>query len=274
MLDFIQGDKFMAIANYTYAPSVRAFGDYCKLPNTLRVDQLKDGDMVYAHAFYAKQLFELLRGVTKKIVLITHNGDTRVDESFYPIPDCIIKWYAQNVAVVNPIIESIPIGLENDRWFPEVRKKEKMEAMWILPKEKKNLVYMNYAINTNPSQRTKPYELLKDKPWVTTNMGANGVGFDEYLNNIYNHRFMICPEGNGIDTHRTWECLYVGTIPIEKRNINNQFYTDLPIVFIDDWEEVTEERLSKENRFKGRDTNWNFHKLLFKYWRNKITMPL
>ena len=272
MFDFIQGDKFQTVATYTYAPPVRAFGDYCKLPNTLNVGSLKEGDIVYTHTFYAKQLFELLRGVTKKIVLITHNADTHVDESFYPIPDCITKWYTQNVAVVNPIIESLPIGLENDRWFPEVRKKEKMDAVFNTPKgECRNLVYMNHSIATCPAKRTKVTELLTGKPWVTV---ENGVDFDTYLNGVYNHRFVICPEGNGIDTHRTWECLYMGTIPIEKKNINNQYYTDLPIVFVDDWEEVTEERLSKENRFADRVTNWNFHKLLFKYWRNKILNTL
>ena len=26
--------------------------------------------------------------------------------------------------------------------------------------------------------------------------------------------FIVCPEGNGIDTHRFWECLYLGLVPV------------------------------------------------------------
>ena len=93
--------------------------------------------------------------------------------------------------------------------------------------------------------------------------------FDEYLDNIYNHKFVFSPEGNGMDTHRTWECLYVGTIPIERRNLNNRFYTDLPICFVDNWEDLTEEFLESEFiRIKSVHGIWK--KLTFEYWKNKI----
>jgi len=81
--------------------------------------------------------------------------------------------------------------------------------------------------------------------------------------------FVISPQGNGLDTHRTWECLYVGSIPIEKRNLNNRFYTDLPICFIDEWEDLTEEFLLSEYE---RITSgiYDLDKLTFDYWKNKI----
>jgi hypothetical protein len=102
--------------------------------------------------------------------------------------------------------------------------------------------------------------------WVTV---ANKEPFDWYIDNIYHHPFVICPEGNGIDTHRTWECLYMGTVPIEKRNINNQFYTDLPIMFVDDWDEVTEDNLMKWLTISG-GKKWNMEKLNFDWWKKKI----
>jgi hypothetical protein len=80
---------------------------------------------------------------------------------------------------------------------------------------------------------------------------------------------VLCPEGNGMDTHRTWESLYLGAIPVERRNKNNRFYTDLPILFVDEWEEVTEEFLRK-NFWKIKLKEWNDKKLEFWYWKNKI----
>jgi hypothetical protein len=61
----------------------------------------------------------------------------------------------------------------------------------------------------------------------------------------------------------------MGTIPIEKRNINNSFYTDLPICFVNDWEEITEEFLNNEYEII-KNNNFNFDKLDFDYWRKKI----
>ena len=104
---------------------------------------------------------------------------------------------------------------------------------------------------------------------MTTETGVNGKGFENYINNVNSHLFVFSPRGNGIDTHRTWECLYMNTIPIEKRNINNQFYTDLPICFVNDWEEVTEDFLSKEY-IRIKTNECNLDKLNFEYWKTKI----
>ena len=33
----------------------------------------------------------------------------------------------------------------------------------------------------------------------------------EYLRTLGQHRFVLSPRGNGLDAHRTWEALMVGT---------------------------------------------------------------
>ena len=37
---------------------------------------------------------------------------------------------------------------------------------------------------------------------------------EEYERDLLTSNFVLCPEGNGIDTHRVWEALYSGSIPI------------------------------------------------------------
>ena len=268
MRDWIQGDKFVKMADYTYAPAIKSVSAYDGLENTLNVETLKDGDVVYTHSFYVKQLFEVLKDVDKKIVLITHNADVNIDSSFIA-PPCVVKWYAQNVNVIDPRIVSIPIGLENDRWFADVHKKEKMEVKLREPRIYKNLIYMNHNIATNPAKRLKPFQILNGKLWVTTDMRANGDNFDGYLDNIYNHKFVVCPEGNGIDTHRIWECLYMGTIPIVENNINNSFYHKLPILTVNNWESVSEDKLLLA--FVPLYICEKHKEMLtFEYWKNKI----
>ena len=137
------------------------------------------------------------------------------------------------------------------------------------PKQYRSLVYCNHNINTNPKHRQKPYDVLRGEKWATVHMGSNGQGFDNYIDNVYNHPFVICPEGNGIDTHRVWECLYMNTIPIVIRNINNSFYEDLPILFLNDWEELSEKLLHDAFMDMSRK-EWNMDKLTFEYWRHEI----
>lgn len=262
-MNFIQGNKFKLLADFVFAPpNDIPRGDYQYLINTLDRRLLKDGDIIYTHSYYAKQLFDIK--IDKKYKLITHNSDLNID---FPPPDNVLMWYTQNVNIKHDRIKSIPIGLENDCWYPE--KKTKLFEQLKSPKVYKNMLYVNHSVKTNPAKREGIYECFEGKAWATVERGMNGQNIGNYLDNVYNHPFVVCPEGNGMDTHRMWECLYLRTIPIEKRNINNQFYTDLPICFVDSWDEVTEKFLFDEFK-RMSEVKWNIDKLNFDYWKKLI----
>jgi hypothetical protein len=282
--DWLQGDRFKEIADFTYSPENKLPDDYDNLLNTFDLTLLNVCNIIYTHMGYVKQLFDVIRELDKKFIIITHSCDcsvesygirrpdgTRKTQNIYvfTIPNNVIKWYSKNVNVVDSRVESIPTGIENNRWFERVHKKEKMLEICKQPRKIRNIVYMNHNISTNPDERLLLYNLYRKKEWVTARNGKNGKDFDQYIDDIYNHKFVFCPGGNGLDSHRKWECLYVGTIPIEKRNLDNQFYQDLPICFVDRWEDITLEFLMTEFvRIKAG--TWNMDKLNFEYWKNKI----
>lgn len=262
------------MADFTFSLGKPMPGDVDNLPNTLDLSKLEDGSIVYTHSMYTRQLFDVIRHVDKRVIVITHNGDWNMDDS-YIIPECVDTWYAQNVDTYNPKVVSIPIGLENPWWFVAEHKKDKMLAMMKKPKQIRNLVYVNHSRFTKPRPRIAAYQWFQGWQWATCKEGVNGHEFDDYLDNLFNHHFMCCPEGNGIDTHRTWEALYMGTIPIEIRNANNRFYADLPICFVDRWEECTLSFLERElDRINKLSWNiggkWNMDKLQMHYWKNLI----
>ena len=166
-------------------------------------------------------------------------------------------------------LESLPIGLENSEWFPEINKLKKIQLKREFKKNKNKLLYINHNIQTNPKERLLPYKIFENSNFATVVYGKNGNDFDSYLEDISSHKFVLSPEGNGTDTHRTWECLYLGSIPIEKRNINNSFYQDLPICFVDDWSDINEKFLNDEyDRISNQ--NFDLSKLNFEYWKEKI----
>lgn len=215
---------------------------------------------------------------THDFVLVSHNSDGNItdnpirhfDADVRKIPKNLKRWFGQNLNYESDIIESLPIGLENSQWFPETRKIEKLFNINSTPKNIKNLVYLNLNILNNPGVRQPIYDMLNDKPYVTTQYGRNGLGYDEYLDNLYNHKFMICPEGNGIDVHQPWESLYVNTIPIQRKNINNKNWRDLPICWVDEWEQVTDENFLTSEHKRITETKYDLSKLDFDFWKNKI----
>jgi hypothetical protein len=139
-----------------------------------------------------------------------------------------------------------------------------------MPFDKKYLCYMNFNISTYRQERQGVYDIFKNKDWVfKQSQLITNEGHIDYLKSMRNSKFTLCPRGNGIDTHRLFEALYVGSIPIVKKHVIHKGLEDLPILFIDSWDEVTQEFL--ETKYEEMiEREWNFEKLKFSWWRNLI----
>lgn len=261
----ISGQDFIKMANIIFCPLQDNI--YCNY-NVDVVNDINNTDkpIIYCHISFIPQLFDLLKSVEKKVILISHNSDHNTPG--IEIPNCIIKWYSQNVTINDSRVESLPIGIENDVWFPEIGKRNKIIEKLKETKTYVNLLYVNHDIHTNIKERKEPYDIFKNQ-WTTLKSYKNGQNFDEYINDIYRHKFVICPNGNGIDTHRLWETLYLKSIPIVKRSVNTLFYTDLPILFVNEWCEINEGYLLCQYD-RIINTKWDLSKLDIEYWKNKI----
>jgi hypothetical protein len=99
-------------------------------------------------------------------------------------------------------------------------------------------------MSTNVAKRTECFNAIK--PLGIT--WSNNLPYKEYLMELKRHKFAICPEGNGIDTHRFWECLYMNVIPICKKNTLTEYYGKFfPIVLLNEWEELDVSKLKHSN---------------------------
>ena len=209
--DVLQGEKFQKLADNT--------------------------TIFYRHTHNVNDFFKTI-DFSHDFVLISHNSDGKItnipgktaaghlltngkspDADVINIPKNLKKWYAQNVTYESELIVPIPIGLENYYNFPRLNKINKLFSIRNIKKNIKNLVYLNCNINNNPKERQQVYDILKETDYTTVVYGKNGINYDNYLYNLYNHCFMICVPGNGPDVHSFWECLYAGTIPIQKKSI-------------------------------------------------------
>ena len=187
-------------------------------------------------------------------------------------------WFATNIEHEDPKLIPIPIGITNytqeSHLHPiygnlQIMAQAAAEPRPILQK----ILYVNFAPDTYAVERRPLLERLsrgENSSWVTIGKIENSMeGRMQFLRDIRAHEFVACPRGNGIDTHRTWETLYMGSIPVVQRCTAMNAYADLPICFIDDWSEVTPDFLAAEGSRIGK-LNWNMDKTKLSYWVQKV----
>ena len=92
----------------------------------------------------------------------------------------------------------------------------------------------------------------------------------EYFEALPTYKFVISPEGNGIDCHRHYESLLAGSIPIIEHNpLTEEKYKGCPVLFTVDYSEITEEYLiSKYN--KMLNTTYDFSRLFLSNYSESI----
>lgn len=136
--------------------------------------------------------------------------------------------------------------------------------------KKENLLYMNFSINNFPMERQLVWDIFCNLNWVKKGeINSNIDGRKKFLRDIKSSKFVLCPRGNGIDTHRLWETLYMGSIPIVRYENAHHLFTDLPILFIEDWSQINIDFLnSKYDEIINKE--WNIEKLKLSYWKNFI----
>ncbi len=228
------------------------------------------------NVFYSNQPFLWRGGVQKlpdhdvTLIISGHSDYPIVDDIACRYPDA--AWFSVNTQT--PRVHGLPLGITNNTQesglHPIYGNVDMMVDIASVPRSVQNLVYMNVSVGTYPAEREGLWTMMKDKPWVTCETPENTMeGRRRFLQNARNHSFVLCPRGNGIDTHRLWETLYMGSIPIVRNDIAHSGWTDLPILFVDSWDEVTEERLEKERK-RIESTEWNMEKLLIGYWIERI----
>ena len=181
-----------------------------------------------------------------KFILITHNSDINIVDNptnqQIANNENLIKWYAQNLCFEHEKLYFLPIGIANSQWNHGTQFFQFYESNLSNNFVKKNKVYFNFQICTNPNKRQPCYDSLISKLQFLPNT-------DPYTNvaRLAEYEYCICPEGNGMDTHRFWEALYLKCIPIVIRNpmidIIKKQKSHLPMIILSSWDDFDVEKL-------------------------------
>jgi hypothetical protein len=133
----------------------------------------------------------------------------------------------------NKMIFTLPIGLENARYESNGRVSLYSKKLHY---QKLNSVLVGPFGNTH-IERSQLNSLESDQFLCCV---KERVSTPRHLSNIDLHNFVACPRGNGVDTHRVWESLYRGSIPVLVRNSWSESLKNFgfPVKIINDWGEI------------------------------------
>jgi hypothetical protein len=93
---------------------------------------------------------------------------------------------------------------------------------------------MNDALGKSPSR------LVYNRMPQQGNSDVDGMNKNvkKYFETVTSCQFAIAPHGNGQDTHRIWEILNLGTVPVVLTSHLDLLYSNFPIVIIDEVKEL------------------------------------
>tara|TARA_Y100001958_G_C21248719_1_gene581933 strand:- start:18230 stop:19240 length:1011 start_codon:yes stop_codon:yes gene_type:complete len=235
---------------------------------------IKSNSSIFCTSFMVKDLFKVLNSIKglENLTLISHQGDDLIDKNiFKQIPNSISTWFSPNINYESENLISLPLGIANFNLknLNENDFNSDYKKSYFL--DKKTKLYINFQKNTNNKERDGIYQQFQNNKWAF--LDNPNLDLKDYKNNIQNSSFVISPWGNGIDTHRLWETLYLGSIPITKYHSTYSNVTDLPILFVNNYSDINEDLLDSFLN-NNKDKFFNFDKLKMTFWEEKIKQSI
>jgi len=196
---------------------------------------------------------------------------------------------ANNLMFSHPKFLTLPVGLPQFSYDKIIGNKNVILKLVSDTKKRKNLVYKNFKIETNRQCRSALRD-IKAKHITEDVYDRSEKGYMEYVKGIHSHDFTICPAGNGIDTHRIWEAIYLGSIPIVKledqirpirfvqnntmysgviltgNRIQKEHFAHLPILFIDSWSQILNVDFLEEKYEEFHRKEWELQRCTMQYY--------
>jgi hypothetical protein len=269
--NFVHRWGIQAIAQHVFDPRLEAFPT--DPTQVVKVDptKVKKGDIIFARDM-PRFMKEFHPEIPVPYVLITA-GDykDRVECEYIDLLDDpkLIAWFCVHPCPrKHPKYHWLPLGIFQAREFYD--KREDLSAIFkkFRQRPKTKLLCSNFNIRPGLKPERNPVvEVFRTAEFC---FKTQNRPFLEYMNEMADYKFTLSPRGLGPDCYRNWEALLLGVIPILHSCYLDELYSDLPVLYVDKWEDITPEFLAKKYE-EVTSKKYNIEKLFMNYWWNKIT---
>lgn len=203
---FISGDAFADLADYVHEPP--------RWRNFNRVS-LEKARVIFTRSENLQEFLSTQGHKIQASVIVAGNSDHEFHSSLFDVPPSVKAIFLQNSYISDGIrVFSIPIGIENFRWGvngnPKFMKNRRIDST------------SNRKVLFGPLGKTH-----QTREIVTKNFNEVSEYWDFFQGRIKPQHFdklvkkythVAAVRGNGVDTHRLWESLYRGVVPIVEKS--------------------------------------------------------
>ena len=253
-------------------------------------ENLKDGDKVFLTTNMFKKFIESIK-LNKYIVIILSCSDSGFPYEFSKNDNYNYLKYIQHNKFITSVfcsnydltykhhkIKSLPIGIDYHGKIARTSSN--------LSPNKQEDKLLNIYKNSSPFEKrlNRTYSFFQfamfdrhNRDRYVAQDALKKINFNDYQKSKMNredtwrkmvqYKFIISPHGNGLDCHRTYEAIALGCIPIVKTSTLDLMYKDMPIIILNDWNDISLELLNekiKDALKKSKDT------ITLNYWKNII----
>ena len=268
--NFVHRWGIQAIAHHSFDPRLEAFPTDPTKVATFDPKAVKRGDIIFVRDIQSF-MEELHPEINNPYIILTagdYKDQMRPHFIDYLDDEKIIGWFCVHpCSRSHPKYHWLPLGIFQAQEYDHKKKDlNKLFNLW-RSKKKTKLLCCNFSLRPKFKPARNPIfdvfahaefcHKLPLKPFL------------EYMVGMADHMLTLAPRGLGPDCYRTWESMLVGCIPILHSCYLDSLYKDLPVLFVDQWEEVTPEFL--EQKYKEISSKkYNLEKLYMEYWWKKV----
>lgn len=254
--------------------------EYDSAPPANLTDPHPDGTVIWINTMLVPRFIaEFLPKMQCRFVLVSarQNNPTRLfDIETVLGSDKVLHWFIENYEFPRHYLDTgritpLPLGMNYHKLDPNSPNRSGDMGTSAVPgaqqaqlrlirdeiapiRERPLKVYCNFQLNMDTflrhhhaipraEARAEAIAVLKDSPLAI--IEPKQTTRNDVWRRHHEAAFEASPRGNSIDCHRTWEALLLKTIPIVKTTPMDPIYDGLPVAIVQDWTEVTEERLAE-----------------------------
>ena len=226
-----------------FIDNIRLYRRPLEYSDWLHMKPISPVDKMWLSDFDDEDLLELCSHFPDtQFTIFTAFEDTPLDDYIWDkIPDNVVSINTANGVVFGGKVKPFPHGIER-KMYPGYDHHEILREFIEDDRKATKKLFICHREDTGARRHLRDH--FKDKDWATV---APSLGYEEYLTGIKDHKFVLCPSGNGIESARNWETLYMKRVPVfEDHPYLREMFKDFPAVFVDKFENLTEEMLDDE----------------------------
>ncbi len=274
----------------TKGDDVAIYGDLTRQPSTVFLSLR--GFFSAIPCFYT----QVLPKITNRFVLISGSEDitipNQVDARWRSFNDNerkiidkiindkrVIHWFAENRDELLPKMSTLPVGLvfENPSHSRIAIKQPRIKL-----KDQHLRVLCAHRVRDGQQWETRRNltNLCKQQFQAFTTVLTDEICEAEFQRQVQGHSFVLCAQGGGLDpSPKAWFSIANGSIPIIRSTVLDDAYSQLPVVFVDEWNEdcLSIEKLKSWLEeiapYYDDEQLWaqTRHKLSLNYWWDRIS---